>query len=108
MRNSQTILGAFLVTAFACSASATTVTLDVDFESPFTVGAVAGQAGWGESGTITTAQAHSGTQSLQTALVVNLNFGTALKALDATGGEYPFAISNFSFGNSRTWNSVAR
>jgi hypothetical protein len=76
----------------------------VDFESPtFNTGAVAGQGGWGESGTVTTAQAHSGTQSLQTALVVNLNFGTALKALDATGGEYPFATSNFVFAYHTDW-----
>lgn len=99
----RTVSASLLLIAAGAPAWSIPVTLDVNFEDPFSVGPVAGQYGWGESGSISTAQAHSGTQSLQTSLVVNLNFGTALKALDATGGEYPFGASNFSFGQYTDW-----
>ena len=94
MNRSRTIgiwLFGLAFAAVAGTASAST-TLNVDFESPlFTSGGIGGnccvpgQGGWAGSGTVTTAQAHSGLQSVLT------TGNSVVKALDPSQGEYPFA-----------------
>lgn len=101
-----------LALLLAGGASATTVTLDVDFES-FTTGSVAGQYGWGIFSpsfpeTITTAQAHGGsTRSLYTGMPdpYNQPLGSgATKALDAASqGEYPTSSVTFPTGYASDW-----
>lgn len=90
------------LSAMAGTTSAST-TLYTDFESPvFTPGAIggnccgAGQGGWAGSGTVTTAQAHSGSQSVLT------SGNNIVKALDPSQGEYPFA-GFFDFPTTSDW-----
>lgn len=95
------ILGIVLSAGAVEASAATVTTLSVDFESPtFQPGAigntccVAGQGGWAGPATVTTAQAHSGSQSLLT------NATTTLKALDPSQGEWPFAgFFNIPYAN---------
>jgi hypothetical protein len=86
--------------------AATVTTLSVDFEAPaFAVGAIggnpdytAGQGGWGHyaAGSISDAQAFSGTQSLLSGGVVTIG---ATHSLDpATQGDYPLAPNTFPTG----------
>lgn len=95
----------------------TTVTLDVDFESPtFTPGWVTtyqyatGQGGWGGWNavavagsivwpTITSAQAHSGSQSMLTTHDTRV----ISKALDASQGDYPDNAAPFSINAAVKW-----
>jgi len=112
-RYRATLTSLFAAVLFSLQASATTVTLDVGFESPaFNVGSVAGQGGWGifspsfpES--ISTAQAHAGMQSLYTGMPDPYNQppgSGATKALDAANqGEYPFSSVTFPTGYASDW-----
>ena len=104
--NCSRTLGSWLL-GLALSAMAGTVfastTLYTDFESPFfTPGAIgntccaAGQGGWAGPATVTTAQAHSGTQSLLT------NGTTTIKALDPSQGDWPVA-GFFSIPYASDW-----
>jgi hypothetical protein len=86
------LIGLILNVAAGAASAATTTTLAVDFESPlFTPGAIgntccaAGQGGFAGPATVTTAQSHSGSQSLLTTGT------TTVKALDPTQGEWPVA-----------------
>ena len=102
-----------LLPGFASAATINTLGV-VDFESPtFSVGVIGGnplytpgQGGWGgySPGAISDAQAHSGTQSLQTSLAHGggLAYGGATKVLDASGGEYPYGAP-FSIAVSTDW-----
>lgn len=100
-----------LLPGFASAATINTLGV-VDFESPtFSVGVIGGnplytpgQGGWGgySPGAISDAQAHSGTQSLQTTLAGYLGYGGATKVLDASGGEYPFGAP-FSIHATTDW-----
>jgi hypothetical protein len=85
--------------------AATVTTLSVDFESPFTVGAIggnptftAGQGGWGgySAGAIVDDQAFSGTQSLRSGGRIDTG---AEHSLDpALQGDYPVATNLFCTG----------
>lgn len=111
MFRSQALPAGLLAILFNGVASATTVTLDVDFESPtFTVGPIggnppytAGQGGWGyySPGSIVDTEAHGGAQSLRAGGVITHG---ATKSLDpATQGEYPTNVVNFPTGYASDW-----
>jgi len=112
-RSRDFLTGLFAGILFSSQVSATTVTLDVGFENPtFNVGSVAGQGGWGifspsfpES--VSTAQAHGGTQSLYTGMPdpYNQPVGAgATKALDAASqGEYPSSSVTFPTSYASDW-----
>jgi len=99
---------------------ATTVTLNVDFEAPtYATGAInspatnpnleAGQGGWGgfSSAAISTAHAHSGTQSMFTQAWTGFYPAMIYKPL--SGGSYaginpnPGAVTPFSIGAAQDW-----
>lgn len=111
MFNSQALATGLLALFLADAASATTVTLDVDFESPtFTVGPIggnplysAGQGGWGyyAPGSIVDTEAHGGTQSLRAGGVITYGATTTLDP--ATQGVYPTNVVNFPTGYASDW-----
>lgn len=104
----STSLVALLVTGQALAATITT--LNVNFESPaFTTGPIggnpgfsAGQGGWGgDASSISTAQAHSGTQSLRSGGTLITG---ATHSLDpATQGNYPVAGVTFGTSYNTDW-----
>lgn len=117
MNRIAVILTGLLAASPAMVASAATVTtLSVGFESPaYVVGAIggnppysAGQGGWGgySPGSISDAQAFSGTQSLRSG--GSLTTGATHSLDPATQGDYPSASVTFPTGYASDWWLQAR
>ncbi|MDL1881983.1 hypothetical protein FBQ88_13235, partial [Gammaproteobacteria bacterium PRO2] len=111
------ILTGLLAASPAMVASAATITtLSVGFEGPaYVVGAIggsppysAGQGGWGgySPGSISDAQAFSGTQSLRSG--GSLATGATHSLDPATQGDYPSASITFPTGYASDWWVQAR